>query len=153
VLQTKSERDCYFCLEDKKKRKVTEREAPVSWQSQIGKGGPKKKVPTDGYFCPNQSCEYYGIADEQTHALVGYGNHGRQEEIRDFKCQACGKKFTARRNTILYRLKIIPSWWRRSYSGLLPWLLALGVDASALEEVIGVRELTIRTWLCRIGMP
>ena len=32
------------------------------------------------------------------------------------------------------------------------WLLALGVDASALEEVFGVREITIRTWLCRSGM-
>lgn len=67
--------------------------------------------------------------------------------IRDIKCQACGKKVTARRNTILYRLK--------SHSGLVEkilWLLALGVDASALEEVFGVREITIRTWLCRSGM-
>lgn len=67
--------------------------------------------------------------------------------IRDFKCQACGKKLTARRNTILYRLK--------SHSGLIEknlWFLALGVDASALEEVIGVREITIRTGLCRSGM-
>jgi ferredoxin len=28
----------------------------------------------------------------------------------------------------------------------------LGVDASALEEVFGVREITFRTWLCRSGM-
>jgi IS1 family transposase len=32
------------------------------------------------------------------------------------------------------------------------WLLALCVDASALEEVFSVREITIRTWLCRGGM-
>jgi len=31
--------------------------------------------------------------------------------------------------------------------------MALGVDASALEEVLGVREITIRTWLCRGGVP
>jgi hypothetical protein len=66
---------------------------------------PKKRVSTAGYFCPNQSCEYYGFTEEDIQALVGYGAHGRHEEIRDFKCQACGKKFTARRNTILYRLK------------------------------------------------
>jgi hypothetical protein len=51
------------------------------------------------------------------------------------------------RNTILYRLK--------SQSELIVkvlWLMALGVDASALEEVFGVREVTIRTWLCRGGM-
>jgi hypothetical protein len=47
----------------------------------------------------------------------------------------------------LYRLK--------SHSGRIEkilWLLALGVDASALEEVFGVREITIRTWLCRSGV-
>lgn len=47
----------------------------------------------------------------------------------------------------LYRLK--------TQSGMVEkilWLLALGVDASALEEVFGVREITIRTWLCRSGM-
>jgi hypothetical protein len=31
-------------------------------------------------------------------------------------------------------------------------LLALGVDASALEEAFGEREITIRTWLCRSGI-
>jgi hypothetical protein len=110
-------------------------------------GGPKKKIRTEGYFCPNKGCEYYGITEEAIHGLVGYGKHGKQEEIRDFKCQACGKKFTARRNTILY--------WLKSHSELIVkilWLLALGVDASALEEVFGVREITIRTWLCRSGM-
>jgi transposase-like protein len=78
---------------------------------------------------------------------VGYGTHGANEVIQDFKCQACGKKFTARKNTILYRLK--------SHSALIEqimWLLLLGVDASALEEVFGVREITIRTWLCRSGI-
>jgi transposase-like protein len=112
-----------------------------------GRGGPKKKVATEGSFCPNKGCEYYGITEEAIHALVGYGRHGKQEVIQDFKCQACGKKFTARRNTVLYRLK--------SHSGLIEkilGLLALGVDTSALEEVVGVREITIRTWLCRSGM-
>jgi hypothetical protein len=32
------------------------------------------------------------------------------------------------------------------------WLLALGADASALEAVFGVREVTICTGLCRSGM-
>ena len=31
-------------------------------------------------------------------------------------------------------------------------LLAVGVDGSVLEEVFGVREITIRSWLCRSGM-
>ena len=120
---------------------------PVAWSLWKGCGGPKKKLSTEGYFCPNKTCDYYGISDERVHALVGYGRHGNQELIQDFKCQACQKKFTCRKNTVLYRLK--------TESGLVEkilWLLALGVDASALEEVFGVREITIRTWLCRSGM-
>lgn len=147
VLHPKSERDCHFCQEDKRKKKTSDPETPIPWRLRKGIGGPKKKVSTEGYFCPNPSCDYYVISDEGIHALVGYGRHGVQEEIRDFKCQACGKKFTARRNTVLYRLK--------SHSEVVEkilWLLALGVDASALEEVFGVREVTIRTWLCRSGM-
>jgi transposase-like protein len=147
ILRPKSEKDCRFCREGKEKRTVAKREMPESWQMRKGRGGRKKKIRSEGFFCPNKRCEYYGITEEANHALVGYGRHGKQEAIQDFKCQACGKKFTARRNTILYRLK--------SHSGLIEkimWLLALGVDASALEEVFGVREITIRTWLCRSGI-
>ena len=147
-MRPKSERDCRFCREEKGNRRSAKREIPISWQLRKGKGGPKKKVVTEGYFCPNKSCEYYGIREAAIHALVGYGNHhGVQEDIQKLKCQACDKTFTIRRNTMLYRLK--------SHSGLIEkilWLLALGVDASALEEVFGVREITIRTWLCRSGM-
>jgi hypothetical protein len=53
----------------------------------------------------------------------------------------------ARRNTVLYRLKTASDVVVK-----ILWLLSLGVDASALEEVFGVREITIRTWLCRSGM-
>ena len=112
-----------------------------------GRGGRKKQFPTAGFFCSNRSCDYYRITNEQIHTLVANGRHGTQEVIRDLKCQACGQKFLARRNTILYRSK--------SHSGLIEkflWLLALAVDASALEEVFGVWEITIRTWLCRSGM-
>jgi len=147
VLLPKSEKDCRFCRAEMGKRTEAKREMPESWQTCKGRGGRKKKIQTEGYFCPNISCEYYGITEEAIHALVGYGKHGKQEDIRDFKCQACGKKFTARRNTILYRLKT-HSWLIEK----ILWLMALGVDASALEEVFGVREITIRTWLCRSGM-
>jgi IS1 family transposase len=143
----KSERDCPFCMKEKGRQGSPKPETPTAWSLRQGRGGPKKIISTQGYFCPNKECEYYGITDESIHALVGYGSHGKQELIRDLKCQACRIKFTSRKNTILYRLK--------TKSGLVEkilWLLALGVDASALEEVFGVREITIRTWLCRSGM-
>lgn len=147
VLKPKSERDCSVCQEAKGKTKPAKPAIPLAWCLRKGRGGRKKQIRTAGYFCPNRDCEYFGVADERVHALVGYGTHGQKEIIQDLKCQACGKKFTARRNTLLYRLK--------SHSDLVEkvlWLLALGVDASALEEVFDVRETTIRTWLCRSGM-
>ena len=107
----------------------------------------KEEDPNGRLLLPKQELRILRDYREDIHALVGYGVHGTNEEIQDFKCQACRKKFTARKNTILYRLK--------SHSGLIEkilWLLALGVDALALEEVFGVRGITIRTWLCRSGM-
>jgi hypothetical protein len=35
---------------------------------------------------------------------------------------------------------------------LILWLLVLGVDVSALEDVTGVREITLSSWLCSSGM-
>lgn len=140
VMKPKSERDCPFCVKEKGAHKSPQPGMPEPWRLRKGQGGPKKQQSTQGYFCPTPECEYYRITDESIHALVGYGSHGKQELIRDLKCQACGKKFTSRRNTDLYRLK--------TKSGLVEkilWLLALGVDASALDEVFGVREITIRT--------
>jgi hypothetical protein len=57
------------------------------------------------------------------------------------------EKFTIRKNTVQYRLK--------THSGMVEkilWLFALGLDASAVKEVCGEREITIRTWLWWIGM-
>ena len=146
-MRPKSERDRPVCQKEQGKRLLPKREMPVAWREWKGRGGLKKKISTEGYFCPNEGCEYYGITDEETHALVGDGEHGKWEAIQDLKCQACGKKFTIRKNTVLYRLK--------THSGMVEkilWLLALGVEVSALEEVFGVWEITIRTWLCRSGM-
>jgi transposase-like protein len=149
VMKPKSERDCPFCVKENGRQGSPKPEMPSVWRLRKGRGGPIKKISTQGRFCPNPECEYFGITDESIHALVGYGSHEKQEPIQDLKCQACGKKFTSRRNTILYRLKTHAS---RGLVEKIMWLLALGVDASALEEVLDVREITIRTWLCRSGM-
>jgi transposase-like protein len=65
--------------------------------------------------------------------------HGKREGIQDFYCQSCNHKFTARRNTVSYRLKT-PS----QTVGLVLWLLALGVDVSALEEACQIGEGTMK---------
>ena len=71
---------------------------------------------------------------------------GKYEDIQDLFCQACRKKFTVRRHTVLYRLKTHSKTIR-----LVLNLLALGVDLSALEEAIEIRESTMRVWLTRSG--
>jgi IS1 family transposase/transposase-like protein len=108
--------------------------------------GRRKRIVTAGYACPNADCPYYGITDDQIHALVGCGGHGRQEYIRDLKCQACRTKFSVRYGTVLYRLKT-PA--RRV--GEVLSALAEGLSIGAAVRVFGHGEFTIRTWLTRAG--
>jgi hypothetical protein len=105
VMRPKSEKDCLFCVAEKGKQAEKKAELPQAWSQRKGIGGRRKTLSTQGWFCPNEGCEYYQIAEETIHALERNGRHGKHEAIQDLKCQACGKKFTVRRNTVLYRLK------------------------------------------------
>ena len=77
VLKPKSERDCRLCQEEQGKRQTINREPPEPWSMKKGRGGRKKLFSTEGYFCSNPCCYYYRITDEQIHALVANGKHGR----------------------------------------------------------------------------
>ena len=149
VMKPKSEKDCPFCVAEKAVRSQQVGSCthlPVPWRQRKGQGGRKKRISTNGYACLNQSCDYYRIIDEQIHALIGYGGHGKGEAIQDFYCQCCKRKFSARRNTVLYCLKT-----SSRVVSLVLMLLALGVDISTLEEAYGISESTLRTWLSRSG--
>jgi len=116
------------------------------WREGKSRRGAPKRVNTEGFACPNPKCPYVGIADDQIHALVGDGKHGRAELIQTFRCQACRTTFSARRHTPLYRLKT-PS----QQIAVVLSALAEGLDASAAERVFGYRQATITTWLSRAG--
>jgi hypothetical protein len=119
--------------------------APVRpWCEVKSRRGAPKRVNTEGFACPNHLCPYFGITDDQIHALVGDGKHGRVERIQTFRCQACRTTFSARRNTPLYRLKT-PS----HQIAMVLTALAEGLDPSAAERVFGFRQATITTWLAR----
>jgi transposase-like protein/IS1 family transposase len=117
-----------------------------SWREVKSRRGAPKRIPTDGFACPNPQCTYCGITDAQVHALVGDGKHGQAEHIQTFRCQACHTTFSARRNTPLYRLKT-PS----NQVAVVLSALAEGLDPSAAERVFGFRQATITTWLSRAG--
>jgi transposase-like protein len=148
-LKPKAPDDCLFCQAEQacppKERQT--RQTPRPWSEVRNRRGRKKGISTQGYACNHRKCVYYRIMDEKMHVLVGYGHHGKREQIQDLNCQSCGKKFSVRRDTVLYRLK--------SHSekvALALALLAEGMDVSALERVTGIKEGTLRTWLTRAGM-
>jgi hypothetical protein len=116
------------------------------WREVKSRRGAPKRVSTAGFACPNPKCSYFGITDDQIHALVGDGKHGRAERIQTFRCQACRTTFSARRHTPLYRLKT-PS----QQIAVVLSALAEGLDASAAERVFGYRQATIAIWLSRAG--
>jgi transposase-like protein len=115
--------------------------APVRpWREMKSRRGAPKRIPTEGFACPNPQCRYFGNTDARVHALVGDGKHGQAESIQTFRCQACRTTFSARRNTPLYRLKT-PS----QQVAVVLSALAEGLDLSAAERVFGFRQATITT--------
>ena len=75
------------------------------WREVKSRRGAPKRIPTEGFACPNRQCRYFGNTDAHFHALVGDGKHGHAEQIQTFRCQACRTTFSARRDTPMYRLK------------------------------------------------
>jgi IS1 family transposase/transposase-like protein len=148
LLKPRSPDDCPACrLASTPSPAVRPASAPVRpWCEVKSRRGAPKRVNTAGFACPNRSCLYFGNTDDQFHALVGDGKHGRDERIQTFRCQACRTTFSARRDTPLYRLKT-PS----QQVAVVLTALAEGLDASAAERVFGYRQATITTWLTRAG--
>ena len=147
-LKPSSENDCSdCCIEKASPTPVTpKRLMPRLWSETKSPRGRTKEIVTQGYACNNRKCDYFHIMDASVHALVGNGCHGTYEKIQDLKCQVCKKKFSVRRDTVLYRLKT----HSEKVAGALG-CLAEGMDVSALERVTGIGEGTLRTWLARSG--
>ena len=118
----------------------------IPWQQVKSPRGRKKRIDTQGYYCPNPRCLYYGIIDAAIHALVGNGKDGLNKDIQLLRCQACLCSFSSRRNTPLYYLK---TGVERVEMCL--WLLAEGVDVSVLVRFTGHVDATLSRWLLRAG--
>src|SRR5215471_8161341 len=116
------------------------------WSEVKSRRGAPKRIDTEGFACPNPQCQYFGNTDALFHALVGDGTHGRAEAIQTFRCQACRTTFSARHDTLLYRLKT-PS----HQVAMVLAALAEGLDPSAASRVFGSRQATVTRWLTRAG--
>ena len=108
--------------------------------------GRKKTIDTRGYACPYSDCRYLNITDPAVHALVGYGHHGHPDPIQDFYCQAGRRKFSARRHTPLYGLKI-----PRARVAQVLHAVAEGLSPHAAARVFDLSETTVRSWITRAG--
>jgi transposase-like protein len=138
LLKPRCPHDCPACRLASTASSVGE-PAPVRpWREMKSRRGAPKRVNTEGFACPNPKCPYFGSTDDQIHALVGDGKHGRAEQIQTFRCQACLTTFTARRHTPLYHLKT-PSY----HVAMVLSAIAEGLDPSAAERVFGYRQATI----------
>ena len=106
-LQPRTPDDCPACrLVSTPSSDAGQGPAPVRpWSEVKSRRGAPKRIPTEGFACPNRQCSYSGNTDPRVHALVGDGKHGRVEQIQTFRGPTYRTTFTARRDTPLYRLK------------------------------------------------
>jgi len=147
-LNPKSPNDCPACVEEVGLRAVNvkPRELPPPWEHCKGVGGPKKTVETEGHCCDNPRCRYFLIRDGHWHALVGNGVRGATDDIQRLLCQACGNRFTVRRDTMLRCLKTAPERIELALN-----LSAEGVSDAVIARALGHSEETIAEWVARAG--
>ena len=99
VMKPKSELDCPECQAEK--LHPVEATSSTSTPS-LGSAEETRRTqetPIDpGEFLSQSSMSYYGVTDEQIHALVGDGVHRKHEVIRDFYYQAYHTKVQRNRS-------------------------------------------------------
>jgi transposase-like protein/IS1 family transposase len=139
--------DCHQCRQAANAPPPAVTKAVLPYTQLKSPRGRKKTIDTAGYGCPHPNCQYFNNPDPQFHALVGYGHHGRRDPIQDFYCQACHRKFTARRHTPLYRLKTLPAIIAQVLHAV-----AEGLSLQATARVFHLPDATVQRWLTRAGL-
>ncbi|MFO7684346.1 MAG: DDE-type integrase/transposase/recombinase [Chloroflexota bacterium] len=145
-LKPQSPHDCELCRLGLHEPKPKGPRQVTPWPQIKNPSGRKKRSNSEGKACPRRCCDYYGITDSLVHALVSNGWRGKSERIRQWKCQACGGKFSDRRNTALYRLKTASQQVAQVMIAM-----AEGVDLSAATRIFRFHHTTVSRWMNRAG--
>jgi transposase-like protein len=90
-------------------------------------------------FCPNGHCH--------ARSQIGQGNIGiHAHKEQRFICHACHKTFSARKGTVVYRLRTAAETVRLGVT-----LLAHGCPVQAIVAACGFDERTVAAWWARSG--
>jgi transposase-like protein len=146
VMRPRSADDCWQCRWGLHLKRRGAKPEVTPWSEVKGKAGRKKRFCSEGYACPNPACKYQGNTDAEVHALVSNGWSGKEEKIRQWKCQACRKRFSERLHTPFYRLKKDS----KRVSEVLT-AMAEGMDLSGAMRTFKLHHTTITRWLGRAG--
>lgn len=92
-----------------------------------------------GVFCPNVECAARG-----RQGCGNIGVHSRAEGR--YVCRECGRTFSARKGTVLYRLRT-----EGEQVTLVVTLLANGCPLAAVVKAFGYDERTVKAWWERAG--
>jgi transposase-like protein len=90
-------------------------------------------------FCANDACASRGC--------IKQGNLVLHDSLQSrYKCKTCGKTFTARKGTLLYRLQT-----KEAIVLLVLTLLAYGCPLQAIVRAFGMDERTVARWQKKAG--
>ena len=90
-------------------------------------------------FCSNPTCASRGCTEQGTITV--------HDSLKNrFKCKTCGKTFTARKGTVLYRLQT-----KEATVLLVLALLAYGCPLQAIVRAFGFDERTVARWQKKAG--
>jgi transposase-like protein len=102
--------------------------------------GRKKQLDTSPYFCPYEDCTNYGKVGSDNQ-IIGAGRYGKHD-TQMLKCDVCGRRFSARRDTPLFGLKADEQVF---YDVIA--CLAEGNGIRATARIKGVDKDTVTAWL------
>jgi len=104
--------------------------------------GRKKQIDTSMYFCPNKACSNYGRVGPDNQ-VIGAGCYGKKQ-TQLLKCKVCGQRFSARRGTPLFGLKVEEQDFYEVIA-----CLAEGNGIRATGRIKNVDKDSVATWLDR----